>query len=1055
MKPVTLIMSGFGPFGGEVTVPFEKFGGNGLFLISGDTGAGKTTIFDAVSFALFGNASGENRTADCFRSDFAKPDQKTFVDLTFIHKKKQYQVIRNPLYKRAKKVGNGTTDEKADATLIMPDQSVITGYTTVTKRMEELLGVDWKQFKQIAMIAQGEFMELLTADSVSRAAIFRKVFGTGIYDDMQRKLRNMANSLKSECDDVDKSILQYVSGITPDEDNENYDMIVSWKMEKDINKLDVMIELLKEILIADKKRFKQVKEESDRVTKAIAEKAAEFAVADRDNKMILQLAKAKKAYGLLQERATEMKEEEERWNLGKKALYQVKPVKDMQERALREVVSLKAAVENGTAEKETLEAQYAAKQKEVAEILKKKEELGKITLELSRLKEEMKKFVMMEGYQKSLNALLVKKQEAKEKIEKLSREKERMSSQLEQETKTEQSFIGLEKEMFDCIAKLEEAGRTLTGLKALSEQIASLQEAEEELFLKNWEYLTAESAYAIHNQSYVEAEQRYFREQAGIMASTLLEGEPCPVCGSTTHPKRAVMEGDTITEAELKKKKTALDKAHSVMTKAGSACSTQNAKNDMLLGQVKKSIKELGVNMSDATKDMDRKAFRVSAETAVKEKQALAKEEQTGLETMKQQLVLKEEEKKTVAKRILILKEQLGKTEETLSALKEAESHLMTEHTGLTSMIDTLKKDIHHATKEEAEGKQAELKEVQNTLSTQVEMAERELHECDVKRNRVTAILAENVKSLAAKSEELSALEKQLADRMKENGFVSISMYEEALLKEDMIESLAKKIDMYQKEVRLHEQTIAQLSKETKGKVVKDLTDLKMEQTNLNAEKKELDDKLQTIYSRHKNNEDIGKNIASQYKEQKRLRKEYLLVNELNRTANGDINGKAKIPFEQYVQAFYFNQIIHEANKRLYKMSNTQYELMRKADSSDMRSLSGLELEVMDYYTGKARSVKSLSGGESFKASLALALGLSDVIQRFAGGIELDAMFIDEGFGSLDSNSLEQAIEALALLTTGNRMVGIISHVGELKERIEKQIIIKKSMEGSQISITE
>ncbi len=602
---------------------------------------------------------------------------------------------------------------------------------------------------------------------------------------------------------------------------------------------------------------------------------------------------------------------------------------------------------------------------------------------------------------------------------------------------------------------LEEAGRTLAKLENLAEQIQALKEAEEALFAKNQEYLSYESAYTVQNQSYLEAEQRYFREQAGIMASTLSEGEPCPVCGSTVHPKCAVMEGDSITEAALKKLKTALDKAHAAMTKAGSACSTQNAKNEMLVAQIKKSMEELAIQADESDKEMERRTFLSFADSTVKKEQVQAKERQAVFETKRQNLLKMEEEKKTVAKRIQLLNEQLTAVEEGLAKQKDAAALLVTEQTSLASMIKTLQKDIHHATKEEAEEKHAELISVQNTLSVQVETAERELHECDVRRNRVTAILAENTKSLAAKNEELMSLEEQLAGRMKENRFASISMYEEALLEEAVIESLAKKIDTYQKEVRLHEQTIAQLSKETKGKEVKDLTSIKIQQTNLEAEKKKLDQSLQTIYSRHKNNEDIGKNIASQYKEQKRLRKEFLLVNELNRTANGDINGKAKIPFEQYVQAFYFKQIIHEANKRLYKMSNSQYELLRKADSSDMRSLSGLELEVMDYYTGKARSVKSLSGGESFKASLALALGLSDVIQSFAGGIELDAMFIDEGFGSLDSNSLEQAIEALALLTTGNRMVGIISHVGELKERIEKQIVIKKSVEGSQVAITE
>jgi len=287
------------------------------------------------------------------------------------------------------------------------------------------------------------------------------------------------------------------------------------------------------------------------------------------------------------------------------------------------------------------------------------------------------------------------------------------------------------------------------------------------------------------------------------------------------------------------------------------------------------------------------------------------------------------------------------------------------------------------------------------------------------------------------------------AERIK----AGLKRYQSNRISEDDLAALRKSIDLYDKNRESLEEKIKQLKSDTKDQEEKDLEQIAKEQEALNYRKTECEEQSNRIYSRLKNNEIIDKRVEEQKKEQEKVRRDYLTYSDLSKTANGELTGKSKIAFEQYVQAFYFDKVIHEANKRFYKMSNNQYALMRKEDPSNLRSPTGLELEVMDYYTGKPRSIKSLSGGESFKAALSLALGLSDVIQSFAGGIEVDAMFVDEGFGSLDSDSLEQAIETLNSLTMGNRLVGIISHVSELKDRIDKKILIEKSMEGSRLKL--
>jgi exonuclease SbcC len=320
------------------------------------------------------------------------------------------------------------------------------------------------------------------------------------------------------------------------------------------------------------------------------------------------------------------------------------------------------------------------------------------------------------------------------------------------------------------------------------------------------------------------------------------------------------------------------------------------------------------------------------------------------------------------------------------------------------------------------------------------------------------AVLEESIRNYQIKSEDLHMAKEQYIRKLKDCGFVENDMenedkYHKSLLDEEKLEALKSAIETYHRTREKLSYRIGELKSATKDRTEKNLDELRQLQEQLNLKNKEYEEQIRVIFSRITNNDDISRNVKEQNSCQQKVRQEFLSINELAKTANGELTGKTKIAFEQYVQAFYFEKVIQEANKRFYKMSNHQYVLQRKEEPGNLRTAAGLELEVMDYYTGKARSIKSLSGGESFKAALSLALGLSDIIQSFAGGIEMDTMFVDEGFGSLDSDSLEQAIETLNSLTTGNRMVGIISHVGELKERIDKKILIEKSMEGSRLKI--
>lgn len=1045
MKPTKLVISAFGPFSGIVEIPFEEFGPGGLFLINGDTGAGKTTIFDAISFALYGNASGENRTTDSFRSDFAKEDDKTYVELTFIHHHMQYHIQRNPIYRRNKRVGAGMTEEKANATLILPDGRVISGYSQVTEAVTNLLGVDWRQFKQISMIAQGEFLQLLTANSSERGLIFRKVFSTQIYDEIQRKLKAQAINLKYQCEDIDKSIIQFLSGIICDVDSVHYDAIAEWKEEKDINRLTKIMDLLTFTLDTDRTDLKKEKQENDQITIKIKEKTAQYTEADHINKMLEVLRQAQEEYKNLLMAADEILKEEKIILLAGKALHLVKPVEDNFLRIKRETVDLAAEIEKGKAERNQLEnnlnilsAELIAKQEYAPRIIT-------LTKEINRQEGELIKY----DTRAELEQEKIKLEEKKLFEEKLNADliniKSLLSNEFISKQKEQDKYVNVDTGLLICENQVIAGKNTVSLLNKILEEIKALRVEEDIRKKLQEEYIKAETDYNLLNVSFLEKEALFLREQAGIIAATLLPGLPCPVCGSFDHPNKASLTLEAPSEEQIKRDKTKLEIAHNAMINAGNKCGSQKIKLEMLQANL----------YNDACVVLEADDYQKSEEifALTNEKLQKLKVSLNELEQKEIQLKADIERKILCSERLTQIIEELRTLEEKILKGNESSVKISNDLSSIDATIKTLSKDLKYATKIEAgmalEYVEKECKKLQEELV----IAEAAFRKCEYTLGNTKAVLEDNEKKQTNKCKDLNTAEENFRYQLRSCGFETEEKYKETLLGEEELEERKQKVETYYKNKVSFEQKIKQLQQDTKDQTEKNLEFIVNEQKELDLLKGKCEERINIIYSRQKNNEEIYSMVEEKNKKQEKMRQEYLTINELSKTANGELSGKTKLAFEQYVQAFYFDKVIHEANKRFYKMSNNQYILMRKEDPSNLRSLSGLELEVMDYYTGKVRSIKSLSGGESFKAALSLALGLSDVIQSYAGGIEVDAMFIDEGFGSLDSNSLEQATSTLSSLTTGNRLVGIISHVGELKDRIDKKILIQKSMTGSSLTL--
>ena len=1045
MKPLNIVMSAFGPYAGRVELPLHQLGNDGLFLITGDTGAGKTTVFDAISFALFDGASGSVRTVDTLRSDFASPDTQTFVELEFLHKGIKYKLTRNPKYERPKKNGTGVTKKNADATLILPNGEVVVGNTKVTDKIVELLGLDFKQFKQIAMIAQGEFLKLLLAESNERAGIFRKVFNTDIYLKIQESLKRREKDLKELCEESIRSILQYRDGILYDEDHGDYLQLSELMSNRSIHGTEQIIVLLKALIVEDKFICDQDKKHSVELVTSIMNKASEFKEAEYVNKFFSGLEAARKLLGELQQKADEMERNEATVMSAEKALHGVRPLEDIYLREKRghdeltgrmqklrgdiaiqipKVEELHTALINEQ-QKEPVRERFASDILRLTDALPQYDKVEKLKQDKDTQENALQTLEV------SLSTLKMQKQTLTDRKVKLSKEHDELSD--------------VEIRLADCKNALSNLGAHETQLKSIATGITVVQKMQSEYNGLQSAYFAAEKLYNAANEDYINKENAFFREQAGILAESLENGLPCPVCGATEHPQKAKSTEGAPSEADIQRLNARREQNQQIMRKASETASSKKTEKETSETHIFQTAKNvLEHEIPDSLLQLE---LLIKSELA---KTSITKQAQTA---SRFSLESQNTRKTECLKQLRQVEDTLQKTEAAYTLQSDQKGDIVAKLSGKNSEIDTLQAVLDYPSIGKAKQTIADTTDKLAESKRVLQIAETvHLENKHILDSNNTLILDQELRLEAV----IVALNKALADYMakyKEYGFIDQNSYHGALLSEQSLTELKKNIADYRDVYKSTNTEIVRLSAETKDKLPKDTAAILEQQSALGHDKEALDKKIQGVVIRLQTNEKIAKEVTKAETARYQLENDFLAVSNLSRTANGELAGKQKLAFEQFVQASYFNQIITEANKRLTGMSNGRYELLRKENATNNRSQSGLELDVLDNYTGKIRSVKSLSGGESFKASLSLALGLSDVIQSYAGGVEIDTMFIDEGFGALDAESLEQAIMTLISLTSGNRLVGIISHVSELKDRIDKKVVIKKGIVGSTIEL--
>ncbi|WP_304508882.1 SbcC/MukB-like Walker B domain-containing protein [Anaerotignum sp.] len=1028
MKPIHLTISAFGPFANKVEIPFEKLGKGGLFLVSGDTGAGKTTIFDAICFALFGETSGSNRGIDSVRSDFAPDKAKTFVELLFQHRGKVYCVTRNPAYRRPKKSGEGTTMEVADAVLYCGDTTISTGFVQVKKAVEDLLAVDAKQFKQIAMIAQGEFLKLLYADSGERGTIFRKVFHTDLYADFQQRLKEAERQNRIEYEDSEKRLLYYLQQLSNHETMDEKSMLYQ---------AEVILENEEKEFIFSQEKIKKLKLEKESYAKKEQEITALISKGEINNKRIDDLEEAKQELLIL---SKEKEGNTTKQNFLVKQRIAQDYLLPLQENMLREAEALeevKNQVFNITKKLEVLYPVLKEKAEEREKFEREQPKLNEDRIRLKRMERDFADYSRKEKIIEERNILLREKDtfenQAKEMQIKLDISEKRMN---EIKLKLEEKPIWEKRELITS-QMIQTKKEFLNRMK----QILTLQEGlkidEKTLEDMRIEYKKADLAWKAARHHRENVESAFLAEQAGILASKLTDGEACPVCGSKEHPQKAVLSFHAPTEKEWKIAKEQEDSTHRKLQEFATEGKGLLAKCQLQKESILKVYGELSTTEETFYEDLkilEKEINRLEMELKTQKKELL--------EFLKVEQV--QENEKAV---FLQLKEKLENIDGKIKEIVEKNSLLQGELVTLEERLE------QNTTSDQA-------KTAIETLRRYIEKGENEY-------SRILTLYQEKkeeVQKLETRLDETKNLEIQGKKRMEkakgsfesmivEKGFASKEEYNLALPESrEALEKDEQKIRIFFNKLNQLQDFIQRT--ESGEKVEKtDLEKLHSEKNETAFRLQESDHILEELSRSIAVKEIALKKGKQELTVRQKMEKQYLPILELSKTANGELSGKDKITFESFVQGFYFDRVLRAANLRLGEMTGGQYHLSRAENASDRRSQSGLEMEVMDFFTGKSRSVKSLSGGEAFKASLSLALGLSDVIQRHAGGVQIDSMFIDEGFGALDEHSREQAIHVLQRLSYGNRLVGIISHITELKENIDKKILVQRGLSGSSVEV--
>ena len=1002
MMPISLTLSAFGPYPDTITIDFESFQEDGLFLITGPTGSGKTMIFDAMIFALYGKTSGQIRQTDSLRCDHALNEIPTFVEFSFSLHQQNYTIKRNPKYYLEGK----KTPKQPSALLTLPDGKMVEGIKEVNQKMISLLGVDDQQFKQICMIAQGEFTKLIMASSDEREKVLRELFHSETYQKLEEKLKVHLKTYQDK-----------------------YDLLLNKR--KDLMQ-ELQVEDHQEYLSKQTKLIASQQKEYDDLKKDLDQKKQQLQLYRLQNQRLIQLKDLKQQFQDLKKQENDYQKLNKTVDTLKKAqetnyLYisyikqqkKLQTLKLNQEDFLKQLKKLEKDYQEKKVQADSLDYKQQTKEKLQNQIQETKQLINQIYQyqnDYQNLQTLKQQYRMLDEEHK----LFLKK---KEKFENgLQRDQERIQSEQQVQSKYElikQQYVRLNEQK----VKVHQLSDYYDQILKLNENKSDLQE----------EYTVVEKQVDHEKMQYNQMEKLYFRKQAGIFALQLKENQQCPICGSLHHPHPAQIEKEDITKEKLdqqaKKVKQQEHRLQDILQKI----LLSNQKKEMLVKQTKQLSSELNIQEE------------ISKEIFIKELDHLSKDEKR----MKKEYLELQDELKYIQK----LKKSVALSLKDMSTyeskeLKQAQS------------LENIQVQIHQLSgKLDDSLRQYEIGEVNKNyqqvqkeyrqLSLEIETIQQDYEKVKNKYLEIKTKISSLNQQIIQEQEIYDELDNKYHTAL--DAFINEEEFLNLKTQINQISILEKKYQDYLISLKSLNKQIISLENEVKDSTYVDLSSLSETIKEVNQQLREKNDDLEKLKIDYSLKEKMIKDIQKINQQLEKDEDTYQRYLDLYNLASGKNN--ARVSIERYVLATYFENMLIYANVIMKQLSQGRYQLLRKDDAGKGRSQQGLELDVFDQESGNIRSIKTLSGGESFKAALSLALGLSRMVQDYAGGIELNTLFIDEGFGSLDSQSLDQAMNCLMELHHENKLIGIISHVSDLKDRIERQLVVERKQKQSVIQM--
>lgn len=1062
MKPLRLVMSAFSSYAGVTEIDFTK-AGSGLFLITGDTGAGKTTIFDAISFALYGETSGDSRESTMMRSHYAPESAETYVELIFSDKGKKYRVRRSPAYQRISKRKNKDGEKTvvtspAKVSLILPDGSEMPGrIAEINEAIREIVGVDRGQFAQIAMIAQGQYVKLLHASSRERKEIFSRIFNTGIYRKIQLKLKDRSQALFIRLKDNETLCRSEISRVTvPRESPEFENLSERWQLAS--GRLETggeeMEAILSDLVNECRRLDAEAENCQEKAVRMLSAAERQLEAGREDNRRLDEYEAAKQQVLKLKEQAEGWKEAEERL----RRLAEARPL-EQKERLLEETEQEKEdCAETVRRLKEALEAlkrplEEARRKQLEAEQCQKERRPG-IEAELLKIQEAMPAYEELEQQEK-------RRREAADVLRKLQAEEQERKEKvccLDAQCRGERDA---QKEWDEVIRLLHETEKFLEQKKTVQEQLeqlcrlfASEKDLQTSLLRQKEAAVKEEIRCRAAQAEFAEKNRRFLAAQAGILAASLEKGKPCPVCGSLSHPKKAELTAEDVTEQQVEEAKGCREVAEQDFKEASDRCretrvrleELQKQKADVCRklntlygkgpdGQNREIQEEPQISESQAR---HRLSELLSEQNNLNRKQSALQREKAGLEAGKKRLFSLEEQRQQEASLLEICREQLRQKELEVKKMElEAEQ---------------CRKNLLWPSGAEAKARRAFLKKEAAALERDRADAVRKAEELAAQSIEKTGYLSSEEKKYGELERKAKTQKEEFLTALCAAGYGKdeLEIFHGILCTPEEEKERKEALEQYRLQCMRAGTVLEQCKKEAEGKVRISEAELLKQIQDLEQEKLRLSARSAAIASVRNRNEDAFLSLKGHLKERAEIKEAKQQMDTLYYTADGKVSGSARIDFQTYIQRQYFKQMIQAANRRLSVMTDGAFLLQcRELEDLGKQGEAGLDLDVYSMATDRIRDVKTLSGGESFMAALSMALGMADVIQNTAGSVQMDAMFIDEGFGSLDEESRRKAIRILNELAGERRLVGIISHVAELKEQIGRKLVIKKDSGGS------